>query len=436
MDLTHISPLLAVGGMAAVGGITAAWGQIKGFLVRLTGFLIITMEMDYDLAKAAYHYCWYHTKRTPMGFGSFGARKLFVQPEDKTIDVAYESIGTKNMLFWKGMRPLLVGFQHNANGPDRGTVRFFRWTMNPEKFAIMVTDLYNKRALLKAQRFTVHQVQGSGTFGRGGTGGSQHPTSAKGSNDEGLDAPDVRFLKWSRDVLGPKSEKHDALARMYLTDTVHEAVEEVRRWHASQAWYKERAIPWRRGWLLYGPPGTGKSSFVRGIAQDIDIPIYHFDLGSMSNTEFLGGWNQALADTPCIVLIEDIDGVFNKRQNIVATEGGGLDFSTLLNAISGVGNSDGIFTIVTTNKLDTIDEALGIPDPNGLSSRPGRLDRTLFMPTLSRDGRIKIASRVLAGEEASVIEQLVQDHEGDTGAQFQERCSRKALELYWARNAQ
>ena len=207
-------------------------------------------------------------------------------------------------------------------------------------------------------------------------------------------------------------------------------MEEARCWAASRAWYQQREIPWRRGWLLYGPPGTGKSAFTRAIGQDLNLPIYHFDLGSMDNREFMAAWNDALTNTPAIVLIEDIDGVFNGRKN-VAVEEGGLDFSTLLNAISGVQKSDGIFTIVTTNKIETVDEALGVIAPDGMSSRPGRLDRVILMPVLSKAGRDKMAARILANEPQEVRDRLVAEGESDTGAKFQERCSRYALVSYW-----
>lgn len=78
-----------------------------------------------------------------------------------------------------------------------------------------------------------------------------------------------------------------------------------------------------------------------------------------------------------IALIEDIDGVFHGRQNVLRGESGQgsrLTFDCVLNCLSGVQTADGVFTVITTNHLELVDPALGRPMASGDASRPGRLD--------------------------------------------------------------
>ena len=104
------------------------------------------------------------------------------------------------------------------------------------------------------------------------------------------------------------------------------------------------------------------------------------------------------------------------------------------NNIDGIEKTNGLFTVITTNKIDKLDDALGIPreNQNGtmISTRPGRIDRAIELKELDEDCRKKIAKRILCDfpDKTSV---MVKKGEGDTGAQFQERCMQLALKLYW-----
>ena len=84
---------------------------------------------------------------------------------------------------------------------------------------------------------------------------------------------------------------------------------------------------------------------------------------------------------------------------------------------------------ITTNRLEHIDSALGCPD-QGISTRPGRIDRTLLVGPLDEDSRVKLASRILF-DRVDLQLRAVDEGDGDTAAQFQERCSRYALSTIW-----
>ena len=72
---------------------------------------------------------------------------------------------------------------------------------------------------------------------------------------------------------------------------------------------------------------------IRGIAEDIDLPVYVFDLATLFNNELRAYWREMLTNVPCIALIEDIDAIFKGRQNIA---GGHLTFDCLLNCLDGI----------------------------------------------------------------------------------------------------
>ena len=109
-----------------------------------------------------------------------------------------------------------------------------------------------------------------------------------------------------------------------------------------------------------------------------------------------------------------------------------LTFDGLLNCIDGVERSDGVFIVLTTNNIEKIDPSLGRPKSNEkeLSTRPGRIDRVVELKPMDKECRLLFAKKLLSGYNEE-IEKFVLLGEGDTGAQFQDRCAKRALELYW-----
>ena len=187
-------------------------------------------------------------------------------------------------------------------------------------------------------------------------------------------------------------------------------------------------MPWRRGYLLHGEPGTGKTALARAIAEDLDLPVFVFDLATLKNDELLKAWNQMLAEVPCMALIEDIDAVFHGRENIAVNQGPALTFDCLLNCLDGVQRADGLMVMISTNHLDKIDPAIG--QPGTIGSRPGRIDRIVSMGKLEPNGRRKLAERIL-DQWPEWIDDICVAGQDDTPAQFQERCGRLALKLHY-----
>jgi len=95
--------------------------------------------------------------------------------------------------------------------------------------------------------------------------------------------------------------------------------------------------------------------------------------------------------------------------------------------------------IIDTTKLTTDDVLKKVitliaayKDQNGscISTRPGRIDRVLELKTLDEKCRRKIAERILI-DCSELIDATVKNGDGDTEAQFQERCSQIALKEFW-----
>ncbi|MBO9465626.1 AAA family ATPase [Tropicibacter sp. R15_0] len=189
-----------------------------------------------------------------------------------------------------------------------------------------------------------------------------------------------RDLAESRDRIGPslhvlKGDWWDEVGEVprraidtVLTDDdrVDKLLEDLRWFHSAQAWYADRGVPWRRGYLLYGPPGTGKSSLIRALASELSLDIATMDLGriGLSDDDLRDAMISAPART--LLAIEDIDAVFAQRET--GEKRATISFSGLLNAIDGVAAQEGRALIMTTNHKERLDPAL---------IRPGRADMHL-----------------------------------------------------------
>ena len=214
--------------------------------------------------------------------------------------------------------------------------------------------------------------------------------------------------------------------------------------------------------MLYGPPGTGKTALARAFAEDLNMPIYVFNLAEMGNHELIKAWADMQVNVPCIALIEDVDNVFHGRENVARKNSGGippwmfqnkekddqktrpmgpLTFDCLLNCLDGVERADGVFTIITTNDISKIDPALGQPRklPDGtvefISTRPGRVDKAVELTYMEAEDKKRMAERILDDYPVQLREMMAFiDRFPDlqeTPAQFQERCGQVALACFW-----
>ena len=270
-----------------------------------------------------------------------------------------------------------------------------------------------------------------------------------------------RLLGIDQGKLGRElKSKGSALENLFFPQDIKDLIKIIGLWVKSKDWYREKNIPWKKGWLLYGVPGTGKTALARAFAEDLDLPVYFFSLAQMSNNELIRAWQSMQLNVPCIALMEDIDSVFDKRKNIAQNsymmfngfgsqnhgENGEqsemrtpLTFDTLLNCIDGVDKTDGVFTIITTNDISKIDDAIGVPKnlENGTkiftSTRPGRIDKAIQLGYMNKENKLKMAEKILSDfpDKIEEVKIHITKDEQETPSQFQEYCAQIALQQYW-----
>lgn len=479
LDFSKIMAGGAIGGIV-IGLIAGFWTRIKAVLWRAVSVLVQQIEIPSESAhNAVVAYLVKHVKRSRFYDRMYGA--MYEHTRDGNFGlVPYEFFGARSMIFWKGWVPFFFnneverksrqskGDNNSSSSSDAtkvySTITFLRGTLDVEAIireacADMNNITWNNNTEQEKakNRFVIHFVPKRGS-----------DDDDYGSDSNGLpwyQTNSYRLLAHGPDQLG-KGGLHNgrALENLIFPSRVKDLLREIEMWRSSKEWYRQRSIPWKRGWLLYGPPGTGKTALARAFAEDLNMPIYVFNLAEMSNQDLIKSWNDMLVNVPCIALIEDIDNVFHGRENVSRKNQGmqimmpsqqkndhegsdrprpmtPLTFDCLLNCIDGVERSDGIFTIVTTNDIAKVDPAMGQPRqlPDGttefISTRPGRIDKAVELTYMEPANKKAMAKRILCEYPDKLAEMLAFVDKfpelQETPAQFQERCAQIALACFW-----
>lgn len=414
------------GTIGAIFAAVAMWEQLRfifGFPVRL---IIISREIREETAAVILSYLSETCKSSPRDRAAYWSGLSMVKPLGRMYRVFFESLTSNRQLFFKGRIPIWYAFNYKpSTHPNGRRISCFRWTLDWDKFLAEVAIWEDtKRSAAGERRFRIHHHGGGiaapakflknsnePSYSDGGI--SVSPDSVKNFNNHGN-----RLLHWKPEDLGAKDQI--VLEHMSLRPEMLGIVNEIKFFLESKEWFEEGGIPWRRGWLLHGKPGTGKTSFVRGIAAKFDLPVHVFDLSSMSNNTFRNSWSTALDDAPCVVLIEDIDTVFNGRtnQHNGTMLEGALTYDCLLNCLGGIAPADGVLTFVSSNRPEMVDDAL---------LRGGRLDRPIEVLGLDYLGKQKMAKRIL--RDSVEAQQIADDPKFNdmTPAELQEELSRIAI---------
>lgn len=185
-----------------------------------------------------------------------------------------------------------------------------------------------------------------------------------------------------------------------------------------------------KGVLLVGPPGTGKTLLAKAVAGEAGVPFF-----SISGSEFVEMFvgvgasrvrdlfEQAKANAPCIVFIDEIDAVGRQRG---AGLGGGNDereqtLNQLLTEMDGFEGNTGIIVIAATNRPDVLDAAL---------LRPGRFDRQVVVDRPDYAGRLEILRVHARGKTLAKdvdLERIARRTPGFTGADLSNLLNEAAI---------
>jgi len=173
-------------------------------------------------------------------------------------------------------------------------------------------------------------------------------------------------------------------------DSAKEELEEIVDFLKKPERYFGSGAKLPRGALLAGAPGTGKTLLARAIAGESNVPFIQCSAANFVEM-FVGVgakrvrelFEQARANQPCIVFIDEIDAVGKKRSagGMPSNDEREQTINQLLTEMDGFDNETGIVVIAATNRVDILDDAL---------LRPGRFDRKIQVTLPSVQGRRKI----------------------------------------------
>ena len=213
-------------------------------------------------------------------------------------------------------------------------------------------------------------------------------------------------------------------------DEAKENLQEVVNYLHDPSKYQEIGASMPKGILLVGPPGTGKTMLAKAVAGESNVPFF-----SISGSEFvemfvgMGAskvrdlFNQAKEKAPCIVFIDEIDAIGQKRSG---GQYGGNDereqtLNQLLTEMDGFEGNNGVIILAATNRPESLDPAL---------TRPGRFDRRVpveLPDLLGREAILKVHAKKIKVAEDVDFSKIARMASGASGAELANIVNEAAL---------
>lgn len=181
-----------------------------------------------------------------------------------------------------------------------------------------------------------------------------------------------------------------------------------------------------KGILLHGPPGTGKTLLAKAVANSTKSTFIEI-VASELVQKFIGEgaklvkeiFGLAREKAPSIVFIDELDALAATRMDIGTSGEREVQrtFMQLLAEIDGFKSLDNVKIIGCTNRKDILDPAI---------TRPGRLDRLIYVPLPNREERLEIFnihSKTMTLDKKVNKEELCAMMEEFSGADIKAVCT-------------
>lgn len=212
-------------------------------------------------------------------------------------------------------------------------------------------------------------------------------------------------------------------------DEAKESLSEIVEYLHDPSKYRNIGATMPKGILLVGPPGTGKTMLAKAVAGESNVPFF-----SMSGSEFvemfvgMGAskvrdlFKQAKEKAPCIVFIDEIDAIGQKRDGRL----GGNDereqtLNQLLTEMDGFEDNTGVIILAATNRPESLDPAL---------TRPGRFDRRVPVELPDLQGRediLKVHAKKIKHDKNVDFKTIARMASGASGAELANIINEAAL---------
>ncbi|EGW34076.1 uncharacterized protein SPAPADRAFT_59502, partial [Spathaspora passalidarum NRRL Y-27907] len=331
-EIVGNNPYFAAGGGLMVLGTVLAVAR-QG-VMKSSGFIYRQLLVDLEIPSKDKSYLWFlewMSKYKHRSSRHLSVETSYVQHDNGSVSTKFSLVPGpgKHLLRYKGAF-MLVNRERSGKLIDMTSGTPFE--------TVTLTTLYRDRKLFGDMLLEAKQLALKAREGK-----------------------TVIYTSWGpewRPFGQPKTKR--LFESVILDEGIGESIlKDVRDFLNSGEWYRKRGIPYRRGYLLFGPPGSGKTSFIQALAGELDYNICILNLSENNLTD--DRLNHLMNHIPdrSILLLEDIDAAFNKRdQTDEKGFNNGVTFSGLLNALDGVASAEECITFMTTNHPEKLDPAL------------------------------------------------------------------------------
>ncbi|HIT03064.1 MAG TPA: ATP-dependent zinc metalloprotease FtsH [Candidatus Caccocola faecipullorum] len=212
-------------------------------------------------------------------------------------------------------------------------------------------------------------------------------------------------------------------------DEAKENLSEIVEYLHDPGKYKEIGASMPKGILLVGPPGTGKTMLAKAVAGESNVPFF-----SISGSEFvemfvgMGAakvrdlFKQAKEKAPCIVFIDEIDAIGQRRDGrAMGNDEREQTLNQLLTEMDGFEGNNGVMILAATNRPESLDPAL---------TRPGRFDRRVpvELPDLKgREAILRVHAKRVKTDGSVDFNKIARMSSGASGAELANIVNEAAL---------